>query len=72
MNDLSRKIDTDYFRASCKVAAANTKGQGQLTFLRPLSAWLHDRAVEASFKPTPSNGEREKQYLEAIVERLFL
>ena len=68
MDDLGRKIDSDYFRACCKVAAANTKGKGRLTFLMHLSAWLHDRAVKGSFRPDGYGAELDLQYIDAIIK----
>ena len=67
MDDLSRKIDPDYFRSCCRVSAANTKGAGHLAFLRHLSAWIHDRAHKGSFKPQASEAP-EKQYIEEIIK----
>ena len=68
MEDFSRKIDLKYFRACCKVSAANTKGKGRLTFLIQLSAWVHDHAGKGSFRPYAHGAELERQYIEEIVK----
>src|SRR5215217_3056947 len=68
MDDLSDKIDLDYFHSCCKVAAANTKGKGRLAFLMHVSVWVHDRTCKEPFRPNFYSGELDKQYIEAIVK----